>query len=127
MLLPSWFRHFGESADGGLGDAMHIGIFGKTGSGKSVLGKMVMLSYMRHPGMSLLVLDPQGEFSKIGDDEPVRDFVESLKKRIDVYDLSKMVLLPNWELFKKILVDSAVSKRFGHKGGPKPKRCGGRD
>ncbi len=113
VLLPSWFRHFGEQKQGGLGDAMHIGIFGKTGSGKSVLGKMVMLSYMRHPKMSLLVLDPQGEFSNINNNKPVQNFVESLGKEITVYDLSKLVLLPKWDLFKKILVDSQFLKNLG--------------
>ena len=113
VLLPSWFRHFGEPQDGGLGDVMHIGIFGKTGSGKSVLGKMIMLSYMRHKTMSLLVLDPQGEFSKIDNGGAVRDFVGSLGKRIHAYDLSKLILLPDWDLFKKVLIDSQFLKRLG--------------
>ena len=113
VLLPSWFRHFGDLRDEGTGEAMHIGIFGKTGSGKSVLGKMIMLSYMRHKTMSLLVLDPQGEFSKISDDETVLDFVDSMGKSMEVYDLSKLVLLPNWDLFKKILIDSQFLKKLG--------------
>lgn len=113
VLLPSWFRHFGKSQDGGTGESMHIGIFGKTGSGKSVLGKMIMLSYMKHKPMSILILDPQGEFSKMNDNDAVRHFADSLEKRIDVYDLSKMILLPNWELFKKILVDSQFFKKLG--------------
>ena len=115
VLLPSWFRHFGETGDGGLGDAMHIGIFGKTGSGKSVLGKMIMLSYMKHETMSLLVLDPQGEFSKIDGDGRVRNFVDSLGRRIAVYDLSRLVLLPDEDLFKKILIDSKFILRLGVK------------
>ena len=113
VLLPSWFRHFGDPSDGGLGDAMHLGIFGKTGSGKSVLGKMVMLSYMKHKSMSLMVLDPQGEFSKIGGDSQIHVFVNSLGKRINVYDLSRLVLLPDWDLFKKILIDSRFIKNLG--------------
>ena len=112
VLLPSWFRHFGEPEDGGLGDAMHIGIFGKTGSGKSVLAKMIMFSYMKHRTMSLLVLDPQGEFSKI-DDDRIRNFVSVIGKRIDIYDLSQLILLPDWDLFKKILIDSQFLKRLG--------------
>ncbi len=113
VMLPSWFRHFGDQDAGGLGDAMHVGIFGKTGSGKSVLGKMIMLSYMRHKTMSLMVLDPQGEFSKLGDSDLVRDFVGSLGKQICVYDLSSLILPPDWELFKKILVDSQFIKKLG--------------
>src|SRR5437899_472928 len=61
--LPLWFNHFDRGPDG-AGEAYHLGIFGKTGSGKSVLAKMVMLAYTRYPKMALLVVDPQGEFSK---------------------------------------------------------------
>ena len=113
VLLPSWFRHFGDPKDGGWGDAMHAGIFGKTGSGKSVLGKMIMLSYMRHRPMSLLVLDPQGEFSKIDDEGKVKEFISGLGKTMRVYDLSTLILLPDWDLFKKILVNSQFLKRLG--------------
>jgi hypothetical protein len=61
--LPTWFKHFG-SGKGGAGEAYHVGIFGKTGSGKSVLSKMVILGYARHKDMGIFILDPQGEFSK---------------------------------------------------------------
>lgn len=75
-FFPAWFRHFGAGT-GGANEAYHIGIFGKTGSGKSVLARVLMLGYASHPQMSLFVIDPQGEFfkdfSKAG---PVRDFVE---------------------------------------------------
>ncbi|MGD9496125.1 MAG: hypothetical protein AB7Y46_07430 [Armatimonadota bacterium] len=47
--LPMWFKHF-ASGKGGAGEAYHIGIFGKTGSGKSVLAKMMLLAYAQHPG-----------------------------------------------------------------------------
>src|SRR2546427_2306892 len=36
--LPLWFKHFASGPDG-AGEAYHLGIFGKTGSGKSVLAK----------------------------------------------------------------------------------------
>ena len=36
--LPLWFKHFDKGHDG-AGEAYHVGIFGKTGSGKSVLAK----------------------------------------------------------------------------------------
>lgn len=61
--LPLWFKHFGIGPSG-AGEAYHIGIFGKTGSGKSVLAKMILLAYARYPDMAIFVIDPQGEFSK---------------------------------------------------------------
>lgn len=57
--LPLWFKHFDRGPDG-AGEAYHLGIFGKTGSGKSVLAKMILLAYARYPKMALLVIDPQG-------------------------------------------------------------------
>ena len=58
--LPLWFKHFGTGPHG-AGEAYHIGIFGKTGSGKSVLAKMILLAYARYSDMAIFVIDPQGE------------------------------------------------------------------
>ncbi|WP_042687496.1 ATP-binding protein [Candidatus Nitrosotenuis chungbukensis] len=116
VLMPSLFRNFGNEAEGGLGEAMHIGVFGKSGSGKSFLGKMILASYMRHKQMTLLVVDPQGEFSKMKNDKNLMDYVEkTLGRKIEFYDLSKLVLLPEIELFKQILVKSKFLKDLGIK------------
>lgn len=116
IFLPSLFRHFGSEQEGGLGEAMHIGVFGKSGSGKSFLAKMILTSYMKHKQMTLLVVDPQGEFSKMKNDSAVMDFVENkLGRKIEFYDLSKLVLLPDIELFKQILVKSQFLKDLGIK------------
>ena len=66
VLYPMWFKHFG-SGQGGAGEAYHLAIFGKTGSGKSVLAKNMLLAYAQHKSpqqMGLLVIDPQGEFAR---------------------------------------------------------------
>lgn len=65
--LPFWFKHFGktqdESSELGAGDAFHIGVFGKTGSGKSVTAAYMLLGYVKNKtSMSILVLDPQSQF-----------------------------------------------------------------
>ena len=62
VAFPMWFKHFGPGRHG-VGEAYHIGIFGKTGSGKTGLAKMILAAYARHPKMGILVIDPQGEFS----------------------------------------------------------------
>ena len=94
VLLPSWFKHFGQG-DGGLGDTRHIGIFGKTGSGKSYLAKMILASYMRHRSMTLLVLDPQGQFSQMQNDTPVINYIRDvLHRQIEFYNLANMTF-PN--------------------------------
>ena len=62
--LPFVLRHFDRDLGGqGAGEAYHIGVFGKTGSGKSVLAKMLLFAYARHKNMTVFVIDPQGEFS----------------------------------------------------------------
>ncbi len=110
--LPLWFKHFDSGTDG-AGEAYHIGIFGKTGSGKSVLAKMILLAYARHKSMGLFVLDPQGEFAKglKSGGEPVHmgqalhpAFLKGLGKRFIVYDLSQ-IQLDRWEVFTQLLME----------------------
>ncbi len=116
--LPLWFKHFDRGPDG-AGEAYHIGIFGKTGSGKSVLAKMILLAYARYPKMALLVIDPQGEFSKdvrkgggIGDFPlPVGDIARKQGKESVVLTVRNLVL-DRWELFEQILHESLFFERL---------------
>jgi DNA helicase HerA-like ATPase len=111
-LLPLWFKHF-DTGPQGAGEAYHLGIFGKTGSGKSVLAKMILLAYARYPKMALLVIDPQGEFAKETRGEavpgefqlPMRDVLNRLKKPVQVHGVRDLVL-DRWELFAQILYES---------------------
>jgi DNA helicase HerA-like ATPase len=47
----------------GLGEARMIGIFGKTGYGKSWLAAYILAGYAMNSDMGILILDPQGEFA----------------------------------------------------------------
>jgi DNA helicase HerA-like ATPase len=112
IKLPMWFKHFGENGLQSAGEAYHIGIFGKTGSGKSVLAKMTLSAYARHKDMSIFILDPQGEFS-----EELENFTllrkiisDKLDREIKVYSLHNLVLT-GWSLFEKILVNSGFLQR----------------
>lgn len=109
--LPLWFKHFDQGADG-AGEAYHLGVFGKTGSGKSVLAKMILLAYARYPKMGLLVIDPQGEFAKDARGEysgqfqlPVRESLQRQHKPVKVFGVRDLVL-DRWELFAQILYES---------------------
>lgn len=109
--LPLWFKHFDPGQDG-AGEAYHLGIFGKTGSGKSVLAKMILLAYARYPQMALLVIDPQGEFSKDmrgqysgGFQLPMREVLGKLGNPVRVYSVRDLVL-DRWDLFAQILYES---------------------
>lgn len=111
-LLPLWFKHF-DTGPQGAGEAYHLGIFGKTGSGKSVLAKMILLAYARYPKMALLVLDPQGEFAKEARGEavpggfrlPMKEVLDRLEKPVRVHGVRDLVL-DRWELFAQILHES---------------------
>lgn len=116
--LPLWFKHFDQGPDG-AGEAYHLGIFGKTGSGKSVLAKMILLAYARYPKMALLVVDPQGEFSRdvrggapSGEFAlPVGDVVSKLGKQAVVLTIRNLVL-DRWDLFEQILFESRFFERL---------------
>ena len=110
--LPLWFKHFDRGVDG-AGEAYHLGIFGKTGSGKSVLAKMILLAYARHPKMALLVIDPQGEFAKdMSSDKPSGEFALPLRQILKhqkkpTFTLTvRNLVLDRWELFQEILAES---------------------
>lgn len=117
--LPLWFKHFDHGPDG-AGEAYHLGIFGKTGSGKSVLAKMILLAYARYPKMALLVIDPQGEFARdMGKASASRDFplplgdiAMRLGKPKPVILTVRNLVLDRWELFEQILFESLFFERL---------------
>lgn len=120
--LPLWFKHFDSGVDG-AGEAYHLGIFGKTGSGKSVLAKMLMLAYARHKSMGLFVLDPQGEFAKglKNDNYPETmgqtlspAFLKGMGKAFHVYDLPR-IQLDRWEVFIELLIEFGFFAEIGIK------------
>jgi len=116
--LPLWFKHFGRGPDG-AGEAYHLGIFGKTGSGKSVLAKKILIAYTRYQQMALLVIDPQGEFARDmkpgapgeGFPLPLGDVVRELEKEVAVLTVRRLVL-DRWDLFEQILFESQFFERL---------------
>jgi len=110
--LPLWFKHFGTGPHG-AGEAYHIGIFGKTGSGKSVLAKMILLAYARYSDMAIFVIDPQGEFSKDVRGEVraegfplnLSSVLSQLNKEVVIKSVKELIL-DRWDLFTQILYES---------------------
>ncbi|MDE3098829.1 MAG: ATP-binding protein [Verrucomicrobiota bacterium] len=109
VLYPMWFKHFGSGA-GGAGEAYHIGVFGKTGSGKSGLAKMMLCAYSRHPQLGILVIDPQGEFSlefsgtRVGQQGLTLDqVVQSQGRQVHVFRISD-IQLDDWTTFEEMII-----------------------
>lgn len=123
--LPMWFKHFGSAVDG-VGEAYHIGVFGKTGSGKSVLTKMILTGYAKHREMNIFVIDPQGEFSRgFTDDEQSQEIrtmdgvfstalLKVLGRTFKVFKLDNL-LLDRWELFTQLLKEANFFFHIGIK------------
>ena len=105
--LPMWLKHFGKGLFG-AGEAYHIGIFGKTGSGKSVLAKMMITGYSHHKDMSIYILDPQGEFAT--EFSPNSELATILKDKLDreikIYTLQNVVFDYNESLLKKLIAST---------------------
>ena len=64
VKMPFWLKHFGDSREGGAGEAYHIGVFGRSGSGKSGLAAYMLLGYARHEEMGIIFIDPQSQFAQ---------------------------------------------------------------
>ena len=133
--LPMWFKHFGEDKNIpalGAKDAYHIGVFGKTGSGKSVTSALMLLAYAKNNKcMNILVLDPQGQFysgrellpryqsstSNPGDTEnQLSAEVKRIGMKFEKYKLTKDVSLPDTdiELFVYLLKSNGfIQQAFG--------------
>lgn len=114
--MPFWFRHF-EKGEGGAGDAHHIGVFGKSGSGKSVTAAYMLLGYAKNKDkMNILLLDPQGQFYD-GRDFPdgfdLKSSIEATGMKFEKYQLLEDIFLPGdeFELFASLLQKNSFIRR----------------
>ena len=110
VSVPFWFKHFGPPNEGGAGDAYHIGVFGRTGSGKTTAAANMILGYARNSGdMSILVLDPQEQFYEDNNVLPHGQKFETEVKTTGMnfskYRVPEDVALPNDpQLFSELLL-----------------------
>ena len=113
IKLPMWFKHFDIGKEG-AGEAYHIGIFGKTGSGKSILAKMIVSGYARHDNMSIFILDPQGEFSlEFSSNAKLKQVIEKqIGRKIEIYTIQNLVLDYSDGLFKDLLIASSFFNKL---------------
>lgn len=119
VKVPFWFKHFGDSKKGGAGDAYHIGVFGRTGSGKTTTATNMILGYaMNNQDMSILILDPQEQFYKdnnvLPEDIKFKHKIEQSGMTFSKYKVPEDIALPNSAtLFSQLLLDYGfVRKAF---------------
>jgi len=119
--LPLWFKHF-DVGENGAGEAYHIGVFGKSGSGKSVLAKTLLMAYARHTDMAIFIVDPQAEFAmELGGemkqsrfDLKVRQVIQSFKRPIVVKNVNDLILT-GWPMFTEVIRESNFFPKIGVK------------
>ncbi len=123
--LPFWFKHFDRTDEAneeyGASDAYHIGVFGKTGSGKTVTASMMLLGYAKNKSnISILVLDPQAQFYL---DKDLLPSGKSLKAEVEKtmkyekYKILEDICLPgdDTDLFADLLLSNGfIQKAFQH-------------
>src|SRR5712691_5018477 len=105
VRLPLIVRDFGRAEEGGAGEAYHTGIFGMTGSGKSVFAAYVIAAQLRHPHMAVLIMDPQGQFtSERGLLFSLQEWAERVGRDVRTYAISNDLRLPqNGPLLAELL------------------------
>ncbi|PIP25146.1 MAG: hypothetical protein COX34_00325 [Candidatus Nealsonbacteria bacterium CG23_combo_of_CG06-09_8_20_14_all_36_12] len=113
--LPLWFKHFDrtdtKNHEAGAGDAYHIGVFGKTGSGKTVTAAYMLLGYAKNKNnISILVLDPQKQFytdrELLGvENEKLEPRIKKIGMNYEKYEILNDIYLPGdkYELFGDLL------------------------
>jgi hypothetical protein len=123
--LPFWFKHF-DKTDGdelGANDAYHIGVFGKTGSGKTVTAALMMLGYAKNKNnISILVLDPQKQFfldhGCLPDSgKKIEDRIRGMGWNYEKYSILSDICLPGdmCELFGELLANNGfIKEAFRH-------------
>ena len=115
VSVPFRFNHFGDPKDGGGGEAYHIGVFGRTGSGKTTVAANMILGYAQHhENMSILIIDPQGQFYEDNNVLPNQKFKEKIEERGMTYRKYRMpknvILPPNAQLFGELLLNYGFIK-----------------
>lgn len=117
VKMPLWLKHF-DRGDGGAGEAYHIGVFGKSGSGKSGLAAYMLLGYARHSNMGIIFIDPQNQFASDTDlPFKLHDSLRRLGKKVEVYSLTNQIRLGTKNdavnLFVSLLLKAGFYRKLG--------------
>ena len=110
VRLPVILRDFSSAASGGAGEAYHTGIFGMTGSGKSVFACYLLAVQLLHDDLGVIVMDPQGQFTtEEGLTFSLQEWAERQGRTVQVCSISNDLRLPQ-DAF--LLIDLLSNTRF---------------
>jgi len=131
LKVPFAIKHFGTYQEGGTGEARMYGIFGQSGSGKSIIAAEIIAGFARHDDMGILIIDPQGEFfeDKFGEGTSFKfEFQELLKnvnskKEITKRRINYIKLDDDAELFIQLVNSRGILKGCGIGTGEKISDC----
>lgn len=131
LPVPLTLRHFGSTEQGGFGEAVMLGIFGQTRSGKSILAAQVLAGFAANRDLGILVLDPQGEFGRdrfaAGDhrvDFSIKRMIGGLRVKREVTVLTTdEVALEGCEAFTELLRRTGFFESLGFKGANKEREA----
>jgi hypothetical protein len=131
LPVPLTLRHFGPTESGGFGEAVMMGVFGQTRSGKSILAAQILAGFAANPQMGLLVLDPQAEFGRdrfaAGDhrvDFSIRRLLSGLRSTRQVtVTTTDEVALEGTEAFTETLRRAGFFESLGFKGANKEREA----
>jgi energy-coupling factor transporter ATP-binding protein EcfA2 len=122
LRIPMSVKHFGDPKTGGQGEATHILLAGKTGSGKSTMAKFLLSGFLRHEDMAVLIIDPKGEFADeiagyaVGDSGlPFRGILKGFNRSAARYGITQ-VRFEGYELFENVLVSLGLDKDLNIRG-----------
>jgi DNA helicase HerA-like ATPase len=102
---------------GGATGAKHIGVLGRSGSGKTAASAMLLGTFMSHENHAIIVIDPQGQWSNengipfspqklakgLGRDVSVLRMGEDIRLPMDIEIFSRMMTKINlWSRFRKM-------------------------
>lgn len=127
VKMPLWLKHFDRDPKDakdhektGAGEAYHIGVFGKSGSGKSGLAAYMLLGYARHKNMGMIFIDPQNQFASDKDlPFELHNSLKKLDRKVEVYSLTNQIRLGtksnSVSLFSSILLKADFYANIGVK------------
>ncbi len=112
VKMPLWLKHF-DRGEGGAGEAYHIGVFGKSGSGKSGLAAYTLLGYGKHKNMGIIFIDPQNQFASDTDlPFKLHDSLRSLGRTVNIYRLTNQIRLGTKKNAVKLFVNLLLKADF---------------